>query len=219
MANANADQDTARFLDAGEFDPSFVPEPEQPIFDGLLYRGDLAVWIGREKHRKSNVTLQMAICAALGRPFLHFRHGTGQPMQVVILDYESRAASFQRRREAICRALGLSDTERATLRKHLHVILVRELRKKHITVPRFPVGIQPKDTEQAKAKEWWERFAVEYPADLYLFDPMRCLHAQKENDSFIEALLSKLRDVFPNAALVIPHHMNRSSLTACGASS
>jgi RecA-family ATPase len=202
----------AHFLDAGAFDPSFVPEPEQPIFDGLLYRGDLAVWIGREKHRKSNLTLQMVISAALGRPFLHFRHGTRQPMRVVILDYESRAASFQRRYEAICRAMGLSDTERATLRTYLHVLFVRELRKKRIPVPRFPVRVQSKDMEQAG--EWWERFAKQYPADLYLFDPMRCLHAQDENDSTLEALLSKLRDMFPNAALVIPHHMNRASLSA-----
>jgi hypothetical protein len=42
---------TVRFLEAGEFDPSSVPEPEQSIFDGLLYRGDLAVWSGRREQR------------------------------------------------------------------------------------------------------------------------------------------------------------------------
>jgi hypothetical protein len=202
------------FLDAGQFDPSSVPEPEQPIFDGLLCRGDLAVWIGREKHRKSNLILQMAICTALGHPFLHFRHGTGQPMCVVVLDYESNAASFQKRYEAICRAMGLSETERVTLCACLYVLFVRELRKKHISVPRFPMRVQSKDKDTEQAWEWWNRFAGEYPADLYIFDPMRCLHAQDENDSNLEALLSKLRDLFPNAALIIPHHMNRASLSA-----
>jgi hypothetical protein len=196
------------FLDAGLFDPTCKPEPEQHILEGLICRGDLAVWIGREKHRKSNVTLQTAICAALGRPFLHFKHGTGQPMRVVIFDYESKNPSFHKRYEAICRSMGLSEGEKATLRTHLRVILVRELCKKSVKVPRFPARIPNDDHEDVK---WWKQFAQEYPADLYIFDPMRCLHAQDENDSTIEALLSKLRAIFPNAAIVVPHHMNRSS--------
>lgn len=200
---------TARFLDAGAFDSSRKPEPEQHIFEGLLCRGDLAVLIGREKHRKSNVTLQMAICAALGRPFHHFKHGTGQPMRVVVLDYESKAASFYKRHEAISCAMGLSEEERTTVRVHTRFLLVRELRKKHIPVPRFPVRVQSK--QEQGTESWWRQFATQYPADLYVFDPMRCLHAQDENDSNIEALLSKLRDMFPNAAIIVPHHMNRSS--------
>ena len=199
----------SRFLDAGLFDPTSAPEPEQPIFEGLLYRGDLAVHIGREKHRKSNLTLQKAICAALGRPFLHFKHGTGQPMRVVILDYESKNTSFHKRYEAICRAIGLSEEERTNLRVYIQVLLVRELRKKCIPLPRFPVRIQSKQEQEAES--WWRQFAKEYPADIYIFDPMRCLHVQDENDSTIEALLSKMRDIFPNAAMIVPHHMNRSS--------
>src|SRR5580700_5571229 len=54
------------------FDPAESIPPEQPIYEGLLAKGDLAVWLGREKHRKSSVLLQFAICAAVGRPFLHF---------------------------------------------------------------------------------------------------------------------------------------------------
>ena len=199
---------TTRFLDAGLFDPSRKPELEQHILEGLICRGDLAVWIGREKHRKSNVVLQMAICAALGRPFLHFKHGTGQLMRVVFLDYESKNPSFHRRYDAICRSMELPEEEKATLRTHLCVILVRKLSKKGEKVPRFPARVPSDDHEDVK---WWKRFAQEYPADLYIFDPMRCLHAQDENDSSIEALLSKLRAIFPNAAIIVPHHMNRSS--------
>src|SRR6266849_5107631 len=54
------------------FNPTAPIPPEQPIYEGLLAKGDLAIWLGREKHRKSSVLLQFAICAALGRPFLHF---------------------------------------------------------------------------------------------------------------------------------------------------
>lgn len=197
------------FLDEALFDPSSHPEPEQPILEGLLCRGDLAVWIGREKHRKSNLTLQMAICVALGRPFLHFRHGTGKPMQVVILDYESKKGSFHKRYDAISHAMGLPEGERATLQAHLRVILVRELCKRGARVPRFPVRSDSKEDEKAEA--WWKQLAREYPADLYVFDPMRCLHMQDENASTIEALLSRMRDLFLNAATIIPHHMNRSS--------
>jgi hypothetical protein len=194
------------------FDPNSVPEPEQPILEGLLYRGDLVVWIGREKHRKSNLTLQTAICAALGRPFLHFRHGTGEPMHVVILDYESKPASFYKRYEGICSAMRLSREERNTLRAHMQTILVRKLRRGNRQVPRFPVHSESKEEKVAEA--WWKQLAHEYPADLYIFDPMRCLHMQDENTSTIEALLSKLRDVFPNATVIVPHHMNRISAGA-----
>jgi len=200
---------TSRFLDVGLFDPKAVQEVDEYIFEDLLCRSDLAVWIGREKHRKSTLILQLAVSAALGRKFLHFKHGQGEPMPVVILDYESKANSFKKRQSAICRAMKLSGEDEATLQTHLKVILVRELRKKGIKVPRFTVRTQSK--QEQETEPWWRQLAKEYPAGLYIFDPMRCLHSQDENDSNIEALLSKLRDVFPNAAIIIPHHMNRSS--------
>ena len=46
------------------FDPSADVPEEQMLFDGLLESSDLVVWIGREKHRKTNVMLQLSICAA-----------------------------------------------------------------------------------------------------------------------------------------------------------
>lgn len=54
------------FLDTFVFDPDHQPADEETIFEGFLSKGDLAVWIGREKHRKTNVVQQFAICAALG---------------------------------------------------------------------------------------------------------------------------------------------------------
>jgi hypothetical protein len=155
--------------------------------------------------------LQLAICAALGRSFLHFEHGTSHPLRVLIFDYESKRASFQKRYKSICDAMGLSGEEKATLEEYLCVILVRDLRKKGIRVPRFPVRATK---EEKEAGVWWKRLAQEYPAELCILDPMRCLHSQDENDSNIEGLLSKLRDMFPHAAIMVPHHMNRASLGA-----
>src|SRR6516165_10139377 len=79
------------------FDVSARIPLEQSIYEGLLAKGDLAVWLGREKHRKSNVLLQLAICAALARPFLHFRFCPEKPLKVVLLDYESRSQSLKQR--------------------------------------------------------------------------------------------------------------------------
>jgi len=67
-------------LDQALFDANHTAESEKPILKGLISAGELVVWIGREKHRKSNLALQAAICIALGRPFLNFAHGTGEPL-------------------------------------------------------------------------------------------------------------------------------------------
>src|SRR5579863_8298907 len=56
-------------LESFVFDPAAEVEHDQKLYDGLLYLGDLVVWLGREKHRKSNLILQFTICAALGRDF------------------------------------------------------------------------------------------------------------------------------------------------------
>jgi len=79
------------------FDPDADAPAESLIFDGLLAMGDLGVWVGREKHRKTNVVLQCAICAALGRDFLWFRFAASAPVRVVFIDYESKSFSLQKR--------------------------------------------------------------------------------------------------------------------------
>jgi hypothetical protein len=199
------------FLDRHIFNPEADPPDDEPIFDGLLSKPDLAVWVGREKHRKSNVALQLAICAATGRDFLNFKFASPEPLKVVIVDYESKNAKgkFPRRYEAICRALNLTQPEREMLKANLKVILVRELYKAGRDFPRFPVKPTKDKKADARAEQHWAQFAKDYPADLYVFDPMRSLHAEQENDSLIEALLSRLRQSFPNAALVVLHHMSK----------
>src|ERR1700730_10318692 len=71
------------------FDPDEQPPAESVIYEGFLSAGDLVTWIGREKHRKTNLLLQLAICAAIGRDFLGFRFRAPEPLRVTFVDYET----------------------------------------------------------------------------------------------------------------------------------
>ena len=53
------------------FDSEKVREPEQDrqIYAGLIGRGDLVVWGGEKKHRKSNVILEFGISIGLATTF------------------------------------------------------------------------------------------------------------------------------------------------------
>ena len=197
------------FLEPFVFDPDAEPPPEEPIFEGFLSKGDLTVWIGREKHRKTNILLQLAICAAVGRNFLHFRFSAPQPQRVMMVDYESKTRRLKERYEAICRAMVLSEKEKERLKENLHIVEVPKAYQAGKSFPRFPGARGTQKREQEKAEEFWQQFAKDYPADLYIFDPMRSMHAGDENDSTIEFLLTRLRQLFPEAAVIVAHHMRK----------
>jgi RecA-family ATPase len=101
---------TAHITQQYVFDPASNPPTERALLEGVLSEGELALWVGREKHRKSSMILLFAVCLALGRAFLSFK--IPAPARVVILDYESKPGSLKRRYEAICNALGLTLAER-----------------------------------------------------------------------------------------------------------
>jgi AAA domain-containing protein len=192
------------------FDSTAQLAPEQPIYEGLLSKGDLVIWLGREKHRKSNVLLQFSICAALGRPFLHFRFCPEKPMKVVILDYESKTESLKRRYDAITTAMGLDQTELQILKTNLRIVEMRKAFRDGVEFARFPVKKEKSPTEENMlAEKQWRSFVREMAADLYVIDPMRCMHAHAENDSAIEALLSRVHQMFGDATVVISHHLRK----------
>lgn len=195
------------FLEPFVFDPDAEPPPEEPIFGGFLSKGDLTFWIGREKHRKTNILLQLAICAAVGRSFLHFCFTAPQPQRVVMVDYESKTRRLKERYEAICRAMDLIEEEKNRLKENLRIVEVPKAYKAGKSFPRFP-GARGTQKQQ-KAEEFWQQFARRYPADLYIFDPMRSMHVGDENDSTIEFLLTRLRQLFPEAAVIVAHHMRK----------
>jgi hypothetical protein len=192
------------------FDATARIPPEQPIYDGLLAKGDLAIWLGREKHRKSNVLLQFAICAALGRAFLHFRFCPEKPLKVVVLDYESKTQTLKRRYEAIEAALGLDEAERQRLAANLQIFEMRKAFRHGVEFARFPVRKETGDAEERNpAEDQWRSFVRDMDADLYVIDPMRCMHAHAENDSAIEALLTRVHQIFGDAVVVISHHLRK----------
>jgi len=193
------------------FDPNAEHKADVQIFEGLISLGDLIVWVGREKHRKSNLILQCAICAALGRNFLNFAYTLPKAARVVIIDYESKAVSLQRRYEAICKGMALSQEARQQLKDNLRIIDVRRSYQAGDTFPRFPANAKTsQDTKAADA--FWTRIKEENPADLYVIDPMRSMHGEDENDSRMEKLLIRLRHFFGGAAVVIAHHMTKAGV-------
>jgi AAA domain len=192
------------------FNPAEYIAPEDPIYRGLLAKGDLAIWLGREKHRKSSVLLQFAVCVATGRPFLHFAFGPHQSIKVAVLDYESKSSTLGIRHDAVVAAMGLSEAERKVLDSNLQIIEMRKGYRKGLQFPRFPVRAErSRQSEFRQAEEFWRTFVRETAADLYIIDPMRCMHMEAENDSALEALLTRVHEFFGDSAVVISHHLRK----------
>jgi hypothetical protein len=194
----------AHDLASYRFDTDAEIEDDQVIYDGLLSLSDIAVWIGREKARKSNFLLVLAICAAIGRDYLNFRFTAKGPMRIVIIDYESKSRSLKKRYDRIADAMNLNAEERALLKQNLNVIEVRRIRKSGIKFPKFPYKQDP------EALKFWEALVAANPADIYIIDPFRSLHGGDENDSMIESMLTELQRVFRGATLIVAHHMRKA---------
>ncbi len=89
-------------IDAGEWLETPEPSPE-PVLKGWLDRGDHGFIVGASKMRKTFFTLQLAVSMATGRGFLGF--GIEKPLKVLYLQFEVTKAHFQRRLEAMARAM------------------------------------------------------------------------------------------------------------------
>lgn len=188
---------------------SFVYDPHKPLptervfYEGLIAENELAVWAGREKDRKTTLMLQFAICAAVGLPFLCFP-APPAPLRVVSLDFESKTGSIRRRYESMSTAMKLTQEQRQVLTQNLHILELRRYLASGHSLPKFSVKSKAPQDEA-----FWKALPKDYPADIYLIDPMRCLHSEDENDSAIEALLAKIRVNFGKAAVIIAHHMTK----------
>jgi len=194
-------------IDHYTFDPyAHIPE-EKLIYPGFLPEGDLAVWIGEEKSRKTTLLLQFAMCAALGKPFLTFPCARPEGLSVFFVDYESKEYSIQKRYSAIRDVMNLTPQEFLKLQANLHILEMRKAQRdgKRL-LPPFPY------TGNKKELEPWKVLFKENPADLYIFDPMRSFHAADENDSGkMEKLFSGLREVSGGATTLISHHMRKNN--------
>jgi hypothetical protein len=193
------------------FDPTAKPSPDEQIFQGLLAKDELAVWIGHEKHRKTTLVLDFAISAALGQDFLGFRFAAPAPLRVVMFDYESKDNSIHRRRNKICEAMRLSTGLLARLAKNLTIVELRHMIHDGLKVPKIDKFYKTTDGKHTfSGEDWWRSAVAEHPADLYIVDPLRCLHGSAESDSAIEETLRLIRGVFRRTT-IIPHHTVKSS--------
>lgn len=206
MATLNAETPRTEIIPVAFFDPEVDVPQERQLFDGLLTSSDLVVWIGREKHRKTNLLLQLSFCAALGRDFMTFRYRGDEPASVVYFDYESKTASLKHRYEAMCRSMSLDAEERKCLARKLKIVEVRKIRITGQPFPRFP-----KTDGTAKDAQFWRQLINDNPADLYIIDPMRCFHGGKEEDVEIERLLEQVRRYFGWGSVIISHHMRKQT--------
>ncbi len=195
---------SAEDLSSYVFDPEGVAETDQALYTGFLCCGDLTIWLGREKHRKSNLILQFTIGAAVGRDFLGFKFVAGKPLRVVLIDFESKSGSLRQRYGGIIAAMNLTESERQSLGSNLKIIEVRRIRKSGRQFPKFPHRPNG-DTA------FWDGLVANNPADVYVIDPLRTLHTADENDSTIETLLSEIQRVFRGAAVIAAHHMRKAS--------
>ena len=190
------------------FDPERPVKPPEVYYEGFLEAEEMAVWLGREKSRKSSVLLQFAFSAALGRPFfdIPFRHS--RPLKVTVFDYESKESSMKERWERLAAAMDLNAEERQLVRKNVNVVLFREVIARGGIVPRFS------EKPDQRADQYWQDAVRVNPADVFIIDPFRNFHCENENDSTIEALLAKIRKTFGKSAIIIAHHMVKRSMNA-----
>ena len=208
-------EETAPPLKRYFFDPHRRPSQTLAFFEGFLFPGDIAVWVGREKDRKSNLVLQFAICAAVGLPFLFFEFIYGRPLKVVLIDYETKTGSLKRRYESICRSIELTREKKRLLYDNLQIIEGRRLIRAGHTLPRFHFRSSraaQDNPDATEARRFWSQLGKDYPADIYIFDPMRSMHSGDENDSAIEGFLASIRQVFCGSAVIIVHHMRKRNL-------
>lgn len=197
-----------------KFDPEAEQEPESNthIYAGFVSRGDLTVWGGEKKHRKSTVMLQLAISMATGRDFLKLRFVAGKPLTVVIIDFESKGGSLKRRYDGIVNAMKLDAREQEQLRTNLTILEVRKILQAGQSFPKFAAPGKNKTPDASADANFWRELAAQSRADVLIIDPLRNLHDAEENDSTaIAALLTEMRRVFRDATVILTHHMRKSN--------
>jgi hypothetical protein len=142
--------------------------------------------------------------------FSIFPFRPSQALKVVLLDYESKSQTLKNRYDAVTTAMRLSLAEIELLKSNLRIIEMRKAFRHGLRFARFPVKPERADSgEFQDAETEWRQFVRQMDADLYIIDPMRCMHAQAENDSAIEALLTRVHQLFGDAGVVVSHHLRK----------
>ena len=107
-------------VDAADYAATEPPAPD-PVLEGIFDTGDKVLVVGSSKARKTYFILQSAIAIASGQPSL-LGWTISKPRRVLVLQFEIKAAHYQRRVFNTARAMAV-DAE--ALRGNFHVLNLR----------------------------------------------------------------------------------------------
>jgi replicative DNA helicase len=190
--NASAISDTAAHFDFGEVDAP----PEESVIEGLVRSGDLTLWAGYEKHKKSTLVLQACLCMAAGKPFLGF--AIVKPIRVLYIDAESSPALLARRWQSV--KFIFSDEEIARVKKNLTIIRGRDLLAKGVSL-----SLDQGQYELAG-------LIKKSNAEMIVLDPLRVFHSAEEDKSGpMTEMLSAIRHWAAGRNVIIVHHCRKRS--------
>src|SRR5262249_10513130 len=90
------------------------------IVRDLVPRAEAVLLGGSWKGGKTGTAIALAVCVALGRPFLSFENCLGRPGRIGILALEDNRKRLEKRLWQVCRGLGVTPND-PTLREHLRI--------------------------------------------------------------------------------------------------
>jgi hypothetical protein len=171
-----------------------LAEPDEPvpwIVEGLFAEGAHG-WIGAEpKVGKSWLGLDLAVCVALGRPFLGY--DVTRPYRVLYVQEEDSRRRVRRRLRQLLRGHGCDDSAaRAALDQNLQVAIRKGFR-----------------IDQAVTRKWLQRAMASFHPDLVIVDVFNEVHGAKEKDQDgISPVLGYFTDLERKCggAFIILHH-------------
>lgn len=103
----------------GDEEPS-DDDAEDWIIRDIVPRGEAFLIGGAWKSGKTWTAIGLAVCIALGRPFLSFENTLGRPGRVLVIALEDSRRRLRKRVWQVLRGMGLTPND-ATLREHLRI--------------------------------------------------------------------------------------------------
>lgn len=191
---------------------------QRTIFGGLLDATSICVWLSDKGTGSSTLMLQMAICAAAGKPFLGFPFTNPNPCKVHYLDYASTSKSLDDRATGIAIGLGLPPSKMRQLRdSYLEINELHRFIQIHGELPRIITegAVARNRSLKDKAEEaddFWRKYVSRLDGvEMVFIDPFKSIHAMNENESFSEELMTKIRVLFRGKTVVLSHALRKSN--------
>jgi energy-coupling factor transporter ATP-binding protein EcfA2 len=169
------------------------------VIEGLIGEGDLILWAGYEKHRKSTLVLQACVCIATGHHFLGFN--VPQPRKVLYIDMESSDALLARRWESI-RAL-LTEHQVNRIKENLQIVQGRKLLAQGVSL-----------SIDGRGRVTLAGLIESSQAEVIVLDPLRVLHsADEDRSSQMVQVLTEIRRLARHRTVIVVHHCRKRQLS------